>query len=108
MNIYKNLLIVWTQFCTDNQLFIYIRSTSNINWFIGIRIRCQRIQTNSYSVTFGYTQYLVQHLMNDPEGKKTTIRRYLVLSGQMIFFMSKKKLINLYWGLYYKTFYRRN
>jgi hypothetical protein len=25
---------------------------------------------NSYLVTFGYTQYLVQHLMNDPEGKK--------------------------------------
>ncbi len=46
--------------------------------------------------------------MNDPEGKKTTIHRYLVLSGQMIFFMSKKKLINLYWGLYYKTFYSRN
>jgi hypothetical protein len=45
--------------------------------FIGIQIRCQRIQTVSYSVTFGYTQYLVQHLMNDPEGKKTTIRRYL-------------------------------
>ncbi len=31
----------------------------------------------SYSVTFGYTQYLVLHSMNDPEGKKTTIRRYL-------------------------------
>ncbi len=28
---------------------------------------------NSYSVTFDYSQYLVQHLMNDPEGKKTTI-----------------------------------
>jgi hypothetical protein len=32
---------------------------------------------NSYSVTFSYTQYLVQHSMNDPEGKKTTIRCYL-------------------------------
>jgi hypothetical protein len=35
------------------------------------------MNTNSYSVTFGYTQYLVQHLMNDPEGKKTTIHHYL-------------------------------
>jgi hypothetical protein len=33
---------------------------------------------NSYSVTLDYSQYLVQHSMNDPEGKKTTIRRYLV------------------------------
>ncbi len=33
---------------------------------------------NSYSVTFGYTQYLVQHSKNDTEGKKTTIRHYLM------------------------------
>jgi len=45
--------------------------------FIGIRIHCQQMQTNSYSVTFGYSQYLVQHSMNDPEDRKTTIRRYL-------------------------------
>ncbi len=77
MNIYENLQIVWSQFCTNKQLFVYIRSTSNINWFISIQICCQRIQTNSYLVTFSYTQYLVQHWMNDPEGKKTTIRRYL-------------------------------
>ncbi len=51
-------------------LFIYIRSTSNVYWFIGIQIRCQQIQINSYSVTFDYSQYSVQHLMKDPEGKK--------------------------------------
>jgi hypothetical protein len=32
----------------------------------------------SYSVTFGYTQYLVLHSINDPKGKKTTIRLYLL------------------------------
>jgi len=76
-NIYENLQIVLSQYCTDKLLFIYIWSTLNIYWFISIRIRCQRIQMNSYSVTFGYTQYLVQHLMNDPQGKKTTIHHYL-------------------------------
>ena len=69
-NIYENLQIIWFQFFTDMLLFIYIRSTSNIYWFIGIQIRCQLIQTNSYSVTFGNIQYLVQHSMNDPEDKK--------------------------------------
>ncbi len=77
MNIYENLQIVWSQFCTNKQLFVYIWSTSNINWFISIQICCQWIQTNSYLVTFSYTQYLVQHSMSVPEGKKTTIRRYL-------------------------------
>ncbi len=48
-NIYKNLQIVLSQFVTDMLLFVSIRSTSNIYWFIGIRIR---IQTNSYLVTF--------------------------------------------------------
>jgi hypothetical protein len=75
MNIYENLQIVWSQFCTDFLLFIYIRSTSNIYLFIGIQIRCQQIQTNSYSVTFGYSQYLVQH---SKVGRKTTIRCYLL------------------------------
>ncbi len=75
--IYKYLTNI-LQFSTDLLLFIYIRSTSNIYLFMGIRICCQQIQTNSYSVTFGYSQYLVQNLMNDPEGRKTTIRRYLV------------------------------
>ncbi len=70
MNIYENLQIVWSKFCTDKLLFVYIWSTSNIYWFIGIWICCQWIQTNSYSVTLGYTQYLVLQLMNDPEGKK--------------------------------------
>ena len=59
-------------------LLVSIWSTSNIYSFIGIRIRCQRIQTNSYSVTFGYSQYLVIHSRNDPEGRKTTICHYLV------------------------------
>ncbi len=82
-NIYDNLPIVRSQFCTDLLLFIYIQSTLKIYLFISIWIRCQRIQTNSYSVTFGYSQYLVQHSMNDPEGIKTTIRRYLVPSTQL-------------------------
>ncbi len=76
-NIYENLQIVWSQFFTDTLLFVYIQSTSNIYWFIVIQIRCWWIQTNSYSVTFDYSQYSVQHLMNNPEGKKTTIRHYL-------------------------------
>ena len=70
MNIYENLQIVRSHFFTDIVLFVNIRSTSNIYWFIGIQIRCQLIQTNSYSVTFGNIQYLVQHSMNDPEDKK--------------------------------------
>ncbi len=47
-NIYENLQIVWSHFFTNMLLFIYIRSTLNIYWFIGIRICCQWIQTNSY------------------------------------------------------------
>ncbi len=54
MNIYENLQIVLSQFFTDMIQFVYIQSTLNIYWFIGIRIRCQRIQTNSYWVTFDY------------------------------------------------------
>jgi hypothetical protein len=55
MNIYENLQIVWSQFVTDMLLFVSIWSTSNIYWFIRVR----------YS-------------MNEPEGKKTTIRRCLI------------------------------
>ncbi len=55
MNIYENLQIVWSQFSTDMLLFIYIQSTWNIYWFIGIWIRCQQIPTKSYSVTFDYS-----------------------------------------------------
>ena len=51
-NIYENLQIVWSQFVTDMLLFVYIQSTSNIYWFIGIQVCCQQIQTNSYLVTF--------------------------------------------------------
>ena len=40
-NIYENLQIVRTHFFTDMLLFVNIRSTSNIYWFIGIRIHCQ-------------------------------------------------------------------
>jgi hypothetical protein len=54
MNIYENLEVVRSQFFTDMLLFIYIWSTSNIDWFISIWIRSQRIQTNSYLVTFDY------------------------------------------------------
>jgi hypothetical protein len=43
MNIYENLQIVSSKFFTNMLLFIYIWSTSNIFWFIGIRIRCQQI-----------------------------------------------------------------
>jgi hypothetical protein len=69
-NIYENLQKVWSQFFTHMLLFVYIWSNLNIYRFIGIWICCQWIQTNSYSVIFDYLQYLVQHLMNDPEGKK--------------------------------------
>jgi hypothetical protein len=55
MNIYKNLQIVQSKFFTDMLLFIYIRSTLNIYWFIGIQIHCQQIPTNSYWVTFDYS-----------------------------------------------------
>jgi hypothetical protein len=54
MNTYGNLQIVQSQFFTDMLIFIYIQSNSNIYWFIGIQICCQRIQMNSYSVTFDY------------------------------------------------------
>jgi hypothetical protein len=55
MNIYENLQIVRSQFFTDMLQFFNIQSTTNIYWFIGIQIHCQRIQTNSYSVTFDYS-----------------------------------------------------
>ena len=50
----EKLQIVQFQFFTDMVIFIYIWSNSNIYWFIGIQIRCQQIQTKSYSVTFDY------------------------------------------------------
>jgi hypothetical protein len=75
MNINENLQIVRLQFFTDMLLFIYIQSTLNTDWFMGIRISCQWIQMNSYSVTFDYSWYLVRYLMNKPKGKKPTICR---------------------------------
>ncbi len=67
MNIYENLQIVWSQFFTDMLLFIYIRSPG-IYWFIGIRIFCQEIPTNTYSVTFDYWKYSVSYLMSNNKG----------------------------------------
>ncbi len=53
-NTYENLQIDRYQFFTDKLILIYIQCNLNIYWFIGIRIRCQQIQTKSYSVTFDY------------------------------------------------------
>ncbi len=66
--IYENLQIVWTHFLTDMLLFINIQSTLNIYWFISIRIRCQRIQTNNYLFTFDYWWYSVRYSMSDTKG----------------------------------------
>jgi hypothetical protein len=38
MNTYENLQIVRSQFFTDMLIFVYIRSNSNIYWFISIQI----------------------------------------------------------------------
>jgi hypothetical protein len=54
MNTYENLQIVQSQIFTDKLILIYIRSNSNIYWFISIWIRYQQIQMKSYSVTFDY------------------------------------------------------
>ncbi len=43
-------------------------SNLNIYWFIGIQICCQRLPTNSYSVTFNYSYYSVGYLMSDNKG----------------------------------------
>ncbi len=91
-NIYENLQIVWSKFFTDMLLFVYIWSTSNIDWFISIRIRCQWIQTNTYLVTFDYLKYLVRYCMNKPEGKKTTIRSYLI--GPIHKVQRKRSVVN--------------
>jgi hypothetical protein len=65
MNIYENLQIVRTHFFSNMLLFINILSTSNIYWFIGIQICCQRIQTNNYSFIFDYS---VRYSMSETEG----------------------------------------
>jgi hypothetical protein len=46
-NLFHNWLTGW--------YLVYIWSNLNIYWFISIHIRCQRIQTNSYLVTFNYS-----------------------------------------------------
>jgi hypothetical protein len=53
-NIHENLQIIWSQIFSHMLLFIYIRSTLNIYWFIGIQICCQQMQLNSYLVTFDH------------------------------------------------------
>ncbi len=62
MNIYENLQIVW--YAT----FIYIQSTSNIYGFIVIWNHCQKIQTNTYLVTFDYSNYSATYSMSDNKG----------------------------------------
>jgi hypothetical protein len=59
-------------------LFIHIWSTSNIYWFIGLFVanEYKRIAIQSLLTIHN----LVQHSMNDPEGKKTTICSYLPVS----------------------------
>jgi hypothetical protein len=49
---------------------------------------------NSYLVIFSYTQYLVKHSMNDPEGKNTTIRPYL-LPSILILIVTKYSFFSL-------------
>ncbi len=77
-NLCVNLSIYISVCFTNMLLFVYIRSTLNIYWFISIWIHCQRIQTNSYLVTFDYLWYSVRYSMNEPEGKKNTICCYLI------------------------------
>ncbi len=67
-NTYENLQIVQSQFFTDKLLFISIWSNSNIYWFIVIRICCQQIQINSFSVTLDYLYYSVSYSMRNNEG----------------------------------------
>ncbi len=59
-------------------LFVPIRSTSNIYWFIGIHIRYQQIQTNSYSVIFDIHTIQSGIRWTNPKVNKITIRRYLL------------------------------
>ncbi len=75
MRIYKQFDPKFSPICY--YLFIFGLLQISI-WFPSIQICCQQIQTKSYSVTSGYSQYFVQHSFNDPEGKKTTICCYLL------------------------------
>ncbi len=87
-NIYGNLQTVWSQFFTDKLLFIYIRSTSNIYWFIGIRMRWQWIPTKSYSVTFDHSLYSVSYSMSDTKGNfKLFAPTYFLPLAQPAFFI---------------------
>ncbi len=89
INAYENLQIVQCQFFTDMLIFIYIWSYSNIYWFIDIRIRCQQIQTNSYSNTFDYSYYSVSYLMSNNKGNfklfiVTYISLYLAIVASLL------------------------
>jgi hypothetical protein len=68
INIDENLQIIRSQFFTEMLLFFYIWSTLNIYWFTSIRICCQRIPMNSYSVPFDYSYYSVAYSLRDHEG----------------------------------------
>jgi hypothetical protein len=65
ITLFFTFVIYKSQFFTDMPLFVYIWSTSNIYWFISIRICCQQIQTNSYLDTFDYLYYSVSYSMSD-------------------------------------------
>jgi hypothetical protein len=68
MNTSKNLQIVWSQFFINKLIFVNIWVKLNIYWFIRIRINCQRIQMNSFLVTFDYLLYLVSYLIINNKG----------------------------------------
>ncbi len=56
-NVYENLQIIQSQFFTDMLLFVYIRSTSNIYWFIYLYLDLLPMNTNEK--LFGYFQLFV-------------------------------------------------
>jgi hypothetical protein len=78
-------------------LFVPIRSTSNIYWFIGVRIRCQQIQTNSYSVTFD-----IRTIRSGIRWTNTKVKKELFA----VTYILPPEIARH--GLYYKTFYGRN
>ncbi len=69
---------------TDKVIFIYIRSNSNIYWFISIRVCCQWIQTNSYSVTFDFSYYSISNSMSNNIGNFELFVITYQLNGKQI------------------------
>ncbi len=53
-NTYENLQIFQSQFFTEKLIFVYIRSNSNIYWFIGIQIHSNSLLTNKNEGLFAY------------------------------------------------------